>query len=98
MLKAVNSRHNAFSVFNLGTDEYIDVDDSVDAITNHLGLDPTRSYDDNDRGWVGDNPFIFLDCNRIKALGWKPRHSIRQSIVATLQWLIENQWVYEDRP
>ena len=50
-----------------------------------------------ERGWVGDSPFIFLDCRRMRSLGWKPRLTIRQGIVATLQFLQRNQWVLETR-
>ena len=95
MLKAVNTNQQNFAIFNLGTDEYIDVNNSIDIITNHLGLNPTRTYENEDRGWIGDNPFIFLDCNRIRALGWVPRYSIRESVLITLRWLTNNLWVYE---
>jgi UDP-glucose 4-epimerase len=97
MMEAINSNQDAFSIFNLGTDEYIEVNDSIDIITDHLGLNPERSFEKKDRGWIGDNPFIFLDCSRIRALGWKPRYSIREGVVATLQWLIENHWIYQKR-
>jgi UDP-glucose 4-epimerase len=47
---------------------------------------------------VGDNPFIFLDTQRIRATGWKPALTIQQGIINTLQWLRQNRWVYEQRP
>jgi UDP-glucose 4-epimerase len=46
---------------------------------------------------VGDSPFIFLDCARMRSLGWKPRLSIRQGIIRTLEYLRENPWVLEAR-
>jgi UDP-glucose 4-epimerase len=69
------------------------VDDSIDWITGHLGVKPRREYSGGDRGWVGDNPFIFLDCSRIRALGWKPRLSIREGVVRTVQFLENNPWI-----
>ena len=34
---------------------------------------PNSNYTGGERGWIGDNPFIFLDCARIRALGWRPK-------------------------
>lgn len=81
-------------IYNLGTDEYVDVDQSIDLICEELGLRPRREYGGGDRGWIGDNPFIFLDCARIRSLGWKPRVSIRESIRLTLRYLLENPWIW----
>jgi UDP-glucose 4-epimerase len=46
---------------------------------------------------VGDSPFIFLDCARIRRLGWKPELTIRAGIVRTLQFLQQNPWALEKR-
>ena len=63
-----------------------------------LGLKPELRYTGGDRGWIGDNPFIFLDTKKIQATGWKPKLTIEQGIVRTLRWLEANRWVYETRP
>jgi UDP-glucose 4-epimerase len=80
-------------VFNLGTDEYCYVDDSLDWICKHLGLSPRRQYTGGDRGWIGDNPFIFLDTKKVRSLGWRPRWNIHDSVLATLDYLRGNPWV-----
>jgi len=46
---------------------------------------------------VGDNPFIFLDTKKVRATGWQPALTIEQGIVSTLQWLRQNNWVYQQR-
>lgn len=76
------------NIYNLGTDEYCEVNDSVRWITERLGLSPTISYTGGDRGWVGDSPFIFLDTRRVRSLGWRPKLSIREGVVRTLDWLV----------
>jgi UDP-glucose 4-epimerase len=58
---------------------------------------PDLRYAGGDRGWVGDNPFIFLDCSRIRALGWKPQVSIREAILKTLTFLQNEEWVLSAR-
>lgn len=81
------------NIFNLGTDEYCQVNDSLGWICKTLGLNPDRQYTGGERGWIGDNPFIFLDCTRIRQLGWKPELTIQQGIIKTLGYLQANQWV-----
>ena len=93
MLVAIKVKQKRVEILNLGTDEYINVNDSVEIITSTLGFNPARTYSGGDRGWVGDSPFIFLDCTRIRSLGWSPRHSIREGIIKTVTWLQNNPWV-----
>jgi UDP-glucose 4-epimerase len=82
------------NIFNLGSDETIQIDRSLALIAGHLGLAPAVSHAGGERGWVGDSPLIHLDCSRIRALGWQPRVSIADGVLATLDWLVENRWVY----
>jgi UDP-glucose 4-epimerase len=84
-------------IYNLGTDEYVQVRDSVRYICGALGLSPKLEFTGGERGWIGDNPFIFLDTKKIRATGWKPSLSIEQGIIRTLEWLRANRWVYESR-
>jgi UDP-glucose 4-epimerase len=93
---AKKARHGA-EVYNLGTPEYVQVNDSIRYLCQALGLQPQLEYSGGKRGWVGDNPFIFLDTRKIQATGWKPLLTIEQGIGRTLQWLRQNQWVYERR-
>ncbi len=85
------------SVYNLGTDEYCEVNDSIGWICAAMGVKPRLEYTGGDRGWIGDNPFIFLDCKRIRELGWKPKLSIREGILATVKFLEQNPWVFVKR-
>jgi len=93
---ALKAKHNV-EIYNLGTAEYVQVNDSVGYICGALGLKPKFEYTGGARGWVGDNPFIFLDTKKIQSTGWKTTLTIEQGIVRTLEWLQQNQWVYETR-
>jgi UDP-glucose 4-epimerase len=97
MLIAIEKSHDKVHVFNLGTEEYCQVNDSIGWITGHLGLDPVRTYTGGERGWIGDSPFIFLDTARIRSLGWKPKLSIRDGIIKTLDYLRANPWLLATR-
>jgi len=97
MLTAVEQAKDKVNVFNLGAEEYLEVDQSIATITAHLGLSPRRTYAGGERGWIGDSPFIYLDTKRIRALGWAPTLDLRQSIVRTVDWLKANPWIYARR-
>ena len=94
---AKKAKHGV-EIYNLGTAEYVQVNDSIRYLCKALGLQPRLEYAGGDRGWVGDNPFIFLDTKKIQATGWRTSLTIEQGIGRTLQWLQQNQWVYEQRP
>ena len=84
-------------VYNLGQEEYCEVNQSLDCITAELKLKPTRKYTGGQRGWIGDSPFILLDISRMKKIGWKPKVGILDAVVKTLRYLQENRWLLENR-
>jgi UDP-glucose 4-epimerase len=97
MLTAIEKAQDNVNVFNLGTDGYCEVNDSIGWITAHLGIDPVRTYTGGERGWIGDSPFIFLDTAKIRSLGWQPKLSIREGIIKTVDYLRANPWLLEVR-
>jgi UDP-glucose 4-epimerase len=93
---AQKAKHGV-EIYNLGNDEYVQVNDSIGYICDALGLKPKLEYTGGNKGWIGDNPFIFLDTKKIRATGWKTSLTIEQGIKRTLEWLQQNRWVYETR-
>jgi UDP-glucose 4-epimerase len=93
---ARDAKHRT-EIYNLGAPDYVQVKDSIGYISEALGLKPELRYTGGARGWIGDNPFIFLDTKKIQATGWKPKLTIEQGIVNTLRWLEANRWIYELR-
>ena len=93
---ALKAKHGV-SIYNLGTPEYVEVNNSIGFICQTLGVQPRLEYAGGKRGWVGDNPFIFLDTEKVQATGWKATLTIEQGIVRTLRWLQRNEWVYQTR-
>jgi UDP-glucose 4-epimerase len=84
-------------IYNLGIDEYCKVTDSISWICARLGVSPKLEFVGGRQGWVGDNPFIFLDTAKIRATGWQPELTIRQAVERTVDWLRENEWVFQTR-
>jgi UDP-glucose 4-epimerase len=97
MLLALNTGNEHVAIFNLGTDEVCQVLDSIDWIVGRLRLSPQLSFSGGRQGWIGDNPLIHLDTSRIRGLGWEPKHSIKEAVECTVDWLDANRWVFAKR-
>jgi UDP-glucose 4-epimerase len=97
---AVDHHHDdpGVHIYNLGTLETVRVDESVRIITEHLGLEPEIEHTGGARGWTGDSPLIALDTARIRGLGWRPRLTIEQAVISTLEWFEANEYAWRDEP
>jgi UDP-glucose 4-epimerase len=84
-----------YEVFNLGVDDWCTVDESAGWIAERLGLTPEIVHTGGDRGWVGDNPFIYLDPAKIRATGWSPRYGIREAVERTVDYLSRHRWILD---
>ena len=97
ILIAMDKAQDKVNIFNLGVDGYCEVNDSIGWICESLGVNPRLEYAGGDRGWIGDNPFIYLDTTRIQALGWTPKHTIKEGVLKTVEYLKDNEWVFGAR-
>ena len=97
IFRAIEKAQEKVNIYNLGTEEYCEVNDSIGWICEYLGVSPRNVYSGSERGWIGDNPFIFLDTAKIRALGWMPKLTIQQGVIRTLEYLQANQWLLERR-
>jgi len=97
MLLVMERTSDKVNIFNLGVNAYCEVNDSIGWICKAMGVTPHIEYGGGDRGWVGDNPFIYLDTARVCALGWTPSLSIQEGVIKTVEFLQANEWVTEAR-
>jgi len=97
MMLSIERAGDKLNILNLGNEEANQVNDSIGWITDRLGLRPELTYTGAERGWVGDSPFMLLDTRRIRALGWKPKLTIREGVLRTVDWLAQNRWAFEER-
>ena len=83
----IYKNNNYVNIYNLGNKNYISVKQSIKIILDNLKLNKKLKFQKQKRGWIGDVPFILLDINKIKKTGWKPKFSIKESIIDTLKFL-----------
>ncbi len=93
MLVAIGGSSEPINVFNLGHQDWIEVDESIAVITATLGVNPRIVHAGGERGWVGDSPRVLLDASRLRSLGWAPTRNIPESIVETLAFLEASPFV-----
>jgi UDP-glucose 4-epimerase len=90
--------HPQCETLNLGVDGYCEIHESARWIADRMELQPAVRFGGGDRGWVGDNPFIYLDTTKMRAAGWEPRVSIRDAVTDTVDWILQNRWVLDEAP
>ena len=77
-----------FDVFNLGSEDKLNVREIADLVVKGLGLENveykfTGGY--QGRGWKGDVKFMQLSIERIKKIGWKPKYNSEESVRKTIE-------------
>lgn len=78
------------NIFNLGLQEQTTVDELASLVIEEMGLRRVRRrYTGGSRGWVGDNPVVYLSTEKIRGLGWTPRVSPRDAIKLTAGWTLK---------
>lgn len=90
IFKVIQKSKDKFNVYNIGHDEVLTVNQIVDAILKSADISIKKKYLGGKHGWKGDNNFVHLDNKKLKNLGWKPEHSVRDGIQKTVHYLLSN--------
>ncbi len=93
ILTATGKASAKVNIFNVGNEDACELDDSISWTCERLGVSPQLIYSGGKRGWIGDSPFILLDCGRLRSLGWRPTLSIKDAVVSTVEFLEDNPWL-----
>jgi UDP-glucose 4-epimerase len=85
------SNSNCYDVFNVATDDYIDVYKIALLACEVFSINSENvvfEYTGGDRGWKGDVPQVLFDVSKIKSLNWRARYSssaaIKRAMIAML--------------
>ena len=87
MVLASNSKDDV-GVFNVGSDDYIDVKEIAEAVSKAMGLQPVLEFGSEDRGWKGDVPVMLLATDKIKSLGWKLNYNSLEAVKLTAEKIV----------
>ena len=77
-------------IYNLGTGVETPNIDMARMILKLLGKPASLIQHVRDR--PGHDRRYSLNCDKIKALGWRSRHTFEQALEKTVQWYVDNEW------
>jgi UDP-glucose 4-epimerase len=80
-----------FEVFNVGTDEYVTVNEIAEIAIKVSGmLKPvTLLHTGGDRGWKGDVPVLRLNTQAIRAIGWQNKYSTKDALKTSMEAMLK---------
>ena len=87
---------NNYEAFNVGHSDIIKLKFSVETIVKHLNYKGDVIYGEGLSGWTGDVPVISPSIEKMKKLGWEPEYSIQKGITDTIDYLVKNQWLFQN--
>jgi len=77
-------------IYNLGTEVETFNIDMARMVLKLLGKPQSLIQHITDR--PGHDRRYSLNCDKIKALGWRSRHTFEQALEKTVQWYVDNEW------
>ena len=93
MLFGMEKSKSKVEIFNIGSEDWVDVKKIADIVSREMGLSPEYRFTggvDGGRGWKGDVKIMRLSIDKLKNMGWKPEYGSKESIEMTTKWLISN--------
>lgn len=86
MLFGISKGDKQFNLFNLGTEDRMQVKDIASLLLEAMNLPQTEIvFKGGARGWEGDVPQMLLDITRMKELGWRPKYNSREAVIQTIK-------------
>jgi UDP-glucose 4-epimerase len=91
MIFAIAHSGDRVNVFNVGSNDSVDVTEIADVIVEKMNLSGVKyryTGGIEGRGWRGDVKTMLLSTEAMENLGWRPRHNSRESIEAAAEALL----------
>jgi len=80
-------------IFNVGSEDFVDVGTIADIVSRESHTsDVTYHFDggvDGGRGWKGDIKHIYLSIEKLKSIGWRPKHNSFESVECATRALLK---------
>ncbi len=94
MIHAVEHSTGEVNVFNIGSEDSVDVTEIADIVVGQMGLDGVE-YDYtggiDGRGWRGDVKLMLLSIEKIKRLGWSPELGSARALEVAVKALLKDE-------
>ena len=93
MLHCLQHSDEQINVFNIGSEDSVDVTKIADIVAQQMGLNDVRyryTGGVDGRGWKGDVKVMLLSIEKIKRLGWTPEGGSAQAIETAVKALLSD--------
>lgn len=99
VFKNANLSKQPCDIFNLGTDSRTGVMEIAKIVADEMALSKIKfRLTGGVRGWPGDQPQVFLSVEKVKKMGWYPKHTSTQAVrIAVRRMLGKEKFVYEEK-
>lgn len=92
---AVNDGSNVVNIFNIGSDDQVDVMTIAKLVIQAMKLDGVKirltGGVEGGRGWVGDVKNMRLDISKLKSTGWKQHYNSEDALRHTAQQINDSK-------
>ncbi len=91
IIHGVHVSTDRVSVYNIGSEDLIDVRTIADIVSEEMGLKPTYRWTggvDGGRGWKGDVKLMHLDISKLKSEGWEPKMTSAEAVRETVRGIL----------
>ena len=96
VLFAVDNSKDTFNFYNIGSEDWISVTELAEIVVSEMKLSDVKfRYTGGTRGWVGDVPKMQLSVDKLKALGWKPVTTSKESVRSAVKSLLDELNYFE---
>ena len=93
MLLAIEKTSNQVDIFNIGSEDQINVMTIARLVVEEMGLKNVKfkltGGVHGGRGWIGDVKNMLLDISKLKGLGWKPRFNSLEAVRRTIREILK---------
>jgi len=92
MLHSVEDSDEQVNVFNIGSEDSLDVTQIADIVAGQMGLDDVLYHYTggvDGRGWKGDVKVMLLSIEKIKKLGWAPQGGSAKAVKLAVKALLK---------
>lgn len=90
MFCAFQNSDKQYDVYNLGCNSFTSVTKVGQIVTEEMGLKDVKfKYTGGKRGWPGDIPITHFNVEKMKKLGWRPKHTSDEAVRIATKRLLE---------
>lgn len=90
MLCAYERGNGQCEIYNLGCESFTIIKRLAQIVVEEMGLsNVTFKYADEKRGWPGDAPIVHFNIDKMKRLGWHPKHASDEAVRIAAKRLID---------